>query len=78
MAKIESLEIEARGLSVPVHKARQPWTGKGNTAEVGNLPEGFLLVRQRTSAGLSQTFVESYRLQWGFILLGMDIAVGSL
>ena len=39
--KIESLEIEARDSSVLTHKARQPWDGKGNTAEVGNLPEGF-------------------------------------
>jgi len=41
MAKIESLEIEARGLSVPVRKARQPWIGKGSTAEAENLPEVF-------------------------------------
>ena len=81
LGKIESLEIEARDSSVPFCKARQPQNGKGNTAEAGNLPEGFLLGRQRISAGLSQ------KLLWSAIdcselsvlfLVGACIAVGSL
>ena len=58
--------IEARYTSVPFSKARQPLLGKGKTAEVGRMPESFLLGRQRTSAGLSQLFVECYR--WLFRL----------
>ena len=61
--KIESLEIEARDSSVSFDKARQPSEGKGETAEVSNVPERCLLGRQRRSAVLSQTFVERYRLQ---------------
>ena len=81
LGQIESLEIEARDSSVPFCKARQPQNGKGDTAEAGNLPEGFRLGRQRTSAGLSQN------LLWSAIdcsehsvlfLLGACIAVGSL
>ena len=34
---------------------------KGETAEVGQMPEFFLLGRQRISAGLSQNFVKRYR-----------------
>jgi len=53
--------IEARGSKVPFGKARQPPKEKGDTAEMKNVPERFLLGRQRTSAGLSQVFVKRYR-----------------
>ena len=59
ITKIESLEIEARDLSVPFCKARQPQKGKGNTAEVSTLPEMCLLGRQGIPAGLSQKFCEA-------------------
>ena len=49
--------IEARYTSVPKSKARQPLLEKGKTAEVVRTPESLLLGRQRTSAGLSQTYL---------------------
>ena len=76
ITKIESLEIEARDLSVPFCKARQPQQEKGNTAEVSTLPEMCLLGRQGTPAGLSQSFVKRYRLRKMLYLYAFS--VGSL
>ena len=72
ITKIESLEIEARDLSVPFCKARQPQMGKGNTAEVSASPEMCLLVRQEIPAGLSQGFVKRYRLRKMLVLFLSD------
>ena len=56
--------IEARDSKVPSDKARQPFEGKGETAEVEKMPEFSSLVHRIISYGLSQNyFVERYRLQ---------------
>ena len=76
--KIESLDRGAGFIST-LHKARQPWKGKGETAEVGKPPEVFLLGRQRISAGLSQSYLcEALSLAvgpslfWAFFACSMD------
>ena len=51
---------------------------KGETAEVGKMPEFCLLGRQRTSAGLSQSFVKRYRCSAAMPLFCVVPTVESL